>query len=329
MQPGIRFDILPEDFWPRKCKLYIITIMKAYHNHCSAMNTRFDMVLANVEQKPGDMAFHKVQKELARLENKLSCFLENSDIGRVNKSGKNYPVNVGEETYNIISSCVIYNKLTAGAFDITCKPLIDLWESEGEITNNVIEKYMSLLGVNKIQLHPDNFSLELSNNTVKIDLGGYAKGYAMNKILVILDSCNIENAFVSFGDSSISVLGKHPHGDYWPAAIKNIFKPELSAYEFALINQSLSTSGSFQKQSKHIISPLTGHPVYEQKTVSFVSSCAVEAEVLSTAMLATNSIQKEIITKNFPACNGVEVLYNKTGIEKITEFNKTAYEFTR
>ena len=104
--------------------------MEVYHNNCTAMNTRFDLVLANVGQKPGDAAFNKIHKELARLENKLSCFLVNSDIGRVNKSGKSYPVKVEEETYNIISSCVNYNKLTAGAYDITCKPLLNLWKNK-------------------------------------------------------------------------------------------------------------------------------------------------------------------------------------------------------
>ena len=292
------------------------------------MNTRFDLVLANVEQKTGDMIFNKVEKELTKLEDKLSYFIVNSDISRVNESGKNYPVKVEKETFNIISSCASYNKLTAGAFDITYKPLTDLWEKEENIENEVIEEYVNLLGVDKIQLHHKNFSIELLNKTVKLDLGGYAKGYAMNKIIAILESCKIEDAFVSFGDSSISVLGKHPHGDYWPAGIKNFFRQELSAYVFELKNQSLSTSGSFQEQGSIIISPLTGYPVYERKTISFVSSCAVEAEVLSTALLAANNNQKEIIIKNFPACQGVEILYNETGIEKITEFNKTAYEFT-
>ncbi len=292
------------------------------------MNTRFDLVLANVEQKTGDMIFNKVEKELTKLEDKLSYFIVNSDISRVNESGKNYPVKVEKETFNIISSCASYNKLTAGAFDITCKPLTDLWKKEENIENEVIEEYVNLLGVDKIQLHHKNFSIELLNKTVKLDLGGYAKGYAMNKIIAILESCKIEDAFVSFGDSSISVLGKHPHGDYWPAGIKNFFRQELSAYVFELKNQSLSTSGSFQEQGSIIISPLTGYPVYERKTISFASSCAVEAEVLSTALLAANNNQKEIIIKNFPACQGVEILYNETGIEKITEFNKTAYEFT-
>ncbi len=182
-------------------------MMEVYHNNCMAMNTRFDLVLADVAQKPGDVAFNKVQKELARIENKLSCFITDSDISRVNKSGESYPVKVEEETFNIIHSCINYNKLTAGAFDISCKPLQDLWKNEGNVENDVIQDYMSLLGVDKIQLHYNNFSVEFLNETVKLNLGGYVKGYAMKKILAILESFDVENAFVSFGESSVSVLG--------------------------------------------------------------------------------------------------------------------------
>ena len=132
-----------------------------------------------------------------------------------------------------------------------------------------------------------------------LDFGGFAKGFALRKIALLLKAAHVKDAFVNFGNSSILAVGKHPYGDCWKVALTNPYDDE-PIREFELRNCSLSTSGNTPEYSGHIINPLT-HKADESRSLSTVlAKDPLDAEVLSTVLLIATEEQRREILLNFP-----------------------------
>jgi thiamine biosynthesis lipoprotein len=149
-----------------------------------------------------------------------------------------------------------------------------------------------------------------------LDLGGFGKGYALGQLAQHFRQQGIERAFLSFGESSVTVLGSHPHGPAWPVGIANMFHPETTAHRFDLRDASLSTSGTAPfneaggpKNFGHIINPRDGRPIEGYRTLSVAAPSAVDAEVLSTALLVTAEAERAAILSGYPGVSGIEIVY--------------------
>jgi len=283
------------------------------HKTLSSMNTRMDVVISLVEKAKAAFIFSIIEHELTRLENKFSRFCKESIIYILNNSAHKQPVVVDEETYSLLSACQKYNQKTLGFFDISLG-LLATFRREGKDTNDSeLTSLIGGLGMDKIEINPDDHRVYFKNNQIQIDLGAIGKGYALEQIGQILLSNDIRNAFISFGESSVLSVGTHPYGDSWPVGIRNIYNDKEVIYSFNLKNQSLSTSGG----AGHIINPKTGEPVKVEKTVSVLSDSAVEAEVLSTAIIASDD--KNQILNQFTNIQMVEVQYHPDKTYQIDE----------
>ncbi|MCQ2159031.1 MAG: FAD:protein FMN transferase [Bacteroidales bacterium] len=132
-----------------------------------------------------------------------------------------------------------------------------------------------------------------------LDFGGFAKGYALRRIAVILKAAHVKDAFVNFGNSSILGIGTHPYGDCWKVGLTNPYTDDVIK-EFELKNCSLSTSGNTPGYCGHIINPLT-HKADESRVLStVVAKDPLDAEVLSTVFLIASEAQRKDILLNFP-----------------------------
>jgi len=288
--------------------------MKTYQNSLLSMGTRFNILLPGIDERIGDEIFDSVANELMRIEKMLSCFIAGSDISNINQNAFKNPVPVNGEVFGILTECIEFYKLTENNFDIGLGYIIDYWS--GNHTELDQEPDINLAGVKNINLDKSDSSVRFATNQVKINLGGYGKGYALQNIQKLLKESGIENAYVSFGESSVSCLGKHPFGDYWPVGIQDFYQKEKSLTTFQVVDGSVSTSGNLQ--NNHIISPATGEPVTKKRIVSVKSPSPVIAEVLSTALMATSDEQITKILESFPEEEVVRVEYdnNKTDICK-------------
>ena len=131
-----------------------------------------------------------------------------------------------------------------------------------------------------------------------LDFGGFAKGYALQKIRNILQQENLQNAFIDFGNSSILGMGHHPYGNCWKVSFLNPYNQSILK-EFNLKNCALSTSGNTLQYNRHIINPLTGIYNGERKASTVLSPDPLEAEILSTVWMIADHSQREHIAKNF------------------------------
>lgn len=239
------------------------------------MGTRLDALILGKDEVKALEIWKSIIEELNRLHKLLNRFDPLSEIANINRQAIEHPVKVSEEIMAILKDCRRYHALTCGCFDIT------------------------LYDFNKLTINTEEQTVFFNENPLTLDLGGYGKGYALQQVEKILKKNGILQAFINFGNSSVLALGRHPHGEAWSVGIENPYSPGQILKSVKLCDNSLSTSGNMPQHSQHIINPLTGEYTDERKLVSVISANAVDAEVLTTALMVADEQTEELILRNF------------------------------
>jgi thiamine biosynthesis lipoprotein len=284
-----------------------------------AMGTRFNAVFPSLEMELEDIIFQRLRDEVYRVELLLSYFNKESDVFKINNRTKNENVDVNVELFSLLEICKRFYDLTGGAFDITMRPLVNFWKQQNSelIDQEMLTEVKKSVGFQKVFLNKDNYTVSFENFDSELDFGGVGKGYALEKVKDILEDYEIECAFISFGESSILALGKHPNGDYWKVGINNYLSPGQSIHSFEIIDGSVSTSSNFTlcddgglKENINIINPKTGYPEKVFKAISVASESPTLSEILSTAFLIMEKEKIKLTLNQCDSASVVEILYN-------------------
>ncbi len=246
------------------------------------MGTRFDILIIDKNRQESEYLWVEIVSELYRLDKMLNRFDPLSEISLINREASDKPIHVTSEMWAILQSCRQYYQQTHGLFDVTLKDFLKVAFFE-----------------------PDN-SIIFSQSGISLDLGGYAKGYALRKIKQCLLNAGVQHCFADFGNSSILGMGHHPHGDAWKVSIVNPFNPGENLGEISLRDEALSVSGNTPTNTGHIVRPDSGQAVKKRKVVSITSTDPLEAEILSTAFMMANREEKKRLSENFEIINIIE-----------------------
>lgn len=303
---------------------------RLYHNRFFAMGTRFHALFPGLEQEHGERAFQMIKKEVDRVETKLSRFIPESDLSKINKLAAKQPVKIDDELFELLNACKYCWELTDGSFDLTLRPLMNYWKENNNMDmdseNENFEKLKNSLGMNHLQLNSDDHTVSFDNDDIEIDLGGFGKGYALEKVDEILVSGSVENAFISFGESSILAIGSHPAGDHWKVGMNDYLNPGNSLYEFKVSGGSVSTSSNFYVDDegklhnhKHVIDPNSGKPFEKFTSVSVYAKSPALAEMMSTASLLLPDEKIEQVKSQYDEMEIIKVNY-ETGQPEITGY---------
>lgn len=241
-----------------------------------------------------NITINKIEKFVNDLDDRLSVFKSSSEISLINKNSGVEFTKVSKDTFEILKLAKEYSKITKGSFDITTKPLMDLWR-KNRIKNDIpkygeIKKKLKLINYDDVILNRKEQSIKLSNKGQEIDLGGIAKGYIIDKIKLILKNNNFNNAIINLGGTVSSI------GEYRNIGIRNPFVPinQSSKNEpFAIIksiDENIVTSGSYEQCYKvnekiyhHILNPKTGYPSEtELVSITLVGNNGAELDALAT-----------------------------------------------
>lgn len=234
-------------------------------------------------------------KEMARVEKKMNYFDSKSELSLINRRASKQPVSISTEMLALINMSLAYHQKTGGAFDITVGPLMNLWsfgQNEHVPGQPEIDGVLPLVDSQNIRLDLKERQIRLIKPKVRIDLGGVAKGYAVDQAIAVLKKHGIESALVTTG-STTRVIGQKPDGEPWKIGIENPrSKNDIIGILELKDNESVSTSGDYQqyfirkgKRYHHIFDPQTGLPAGDYMSVTVITprSCA-EADILSTAI---------------------------------------------
>lgn len=276
--------------------------MNTEYRNFFSMGTRLDAVFINVEDERADELASLLRKELGKLENILSNYRADSELSVLNRNAYENDVKVSPYLLNTIISCIAYYEITNGVFDAGKGKLTGSDNLLTKLKPPELESLIKSSGMGMVKVNRRSRTVRFLGKNVQLDSGGFGKGLAINKVKEVLVTEGISNALVSFGESSVLALGAHPHGNHWPIAVSDIYKKQSVARLARLTDKTISTSGTgfvdekgvFQP-SYNIIDPRTGQAVIEARTLSVISDDALEAEVLSTALL----IDPDCLSGNF------------------------------
>ena len=282
------------------------------------MGTRFSMVLPGMDSLVGEALAEFTESHLRSQERLMSRFDPLSPISELNQRASEEPTPVPPALWKILVQCRSHWQRTRGAFDITQWPLNQLWrehlEHGGPPSDELIDETRARTGMQRLQFDESARALKFETEGMVLDLGGFGKGFALERLAEHFREQGVERAFFSFGESSVTVLGSHPHGPAWPVGIANMFHPETSVHRFDLRDTSLSTSGTAPFNETrgnfgHIINPRDGRPIAGYRTMSVAAPSAVDAEVLSTAILVTPETERAEILSDYPGASAIEIVY--------------------
>jgi thiamine biosynthesis lipoprotein len=238
---------------------------------------------------PDKRATKIVFDEISRIEDLLSKYRPESEVSELNRLGK---LKVSPETFYIIKKSKEFSEASYGAFDITVAPLMDLWgftNKEYRVPkDSEIKNTMKLIGSDKIVLNELNSVIEFSVPGMKIDLGGIAKGFAIDCAVKKLREKNISSCLIAGGQ--VYALGDK-FAKPWRVTIKSPRERNLAGY-LELKDQSAATSGDYEqyftkngKKYSHIMDPRSGYPADSGiSSVTVIAQDGLTADALSTAV---------------------------------------------
>ncbi|MEE8558025.1 MAG: FAD:protein FMN transferase, partial [Myxococcota bacterium] len=279
--------------------LLVITSMACSHTRAPLCDGRYTMgTLLEISLYTGDHAhgerlLESLFAEVERLDALLTTWNEASDVSRLNSRAGHGPHPVDPELARLLARSVEYHHRTRGAFDVTIGPLVSLWAEAADRRKLPLEAEISQtldrVGTSMLRVGPGS-TAELSRAGMRVDLGGIAKGYALDAAVRRLDEAGVENAYLSFGQSSVHAMGKPPGSDGWRVLLRG------TGDEFAgvvtLRDQALSVSGTLGQWTEiegrrfgHILDPRTGHPLARARQAAVVAPHGTAAEAYSKALL--------------------------------------------
>ena len=244
-----------------------------------SMHTRVDIILCCQKSENELMlVVNSIYDTLRQLERIANYYDPSSELSQVKQRASTAPVMISQ------SLCTEYHKKTLGCFDVTIHS-----DNYNQDT------------IHSIHLYPEAQSVFFQQAGTTINLSGFLKGYALDKIREILKVHIIANALINMGNSSVLALGNHPVGTGWKVSFDDQASTTKNhkTQSILLNNECLTTSGNNSDDRKHIISPSSGKPLEGVRQVTVVTDDGTTGEILSTSLFVANQKQRELIMSEF------------------------------
>lgn len=235
-----------------------------------------------------DAIISAIQAEFNRIEQRFSPWIENSELASFNRLPANQSMSPSDEFKFLLARSRHYSRLSDGAFDITFAGAGQLYDYRTAQAPDERALKKAVIGMQHIKIHSDG-TVTKDDSAVRIDLGGIAKGYAIDRAIAILRRHNIDSAYLSLGGDSY-VLGQRS-GRLWQVGIRHPRDSKAIAITLPLTDTAVSTSGDYERfflrdgeHIHHILNPKTGKPAGDVMSVTVLTEHGIDADALSTTL---------------------------------------------
>jgi thiamine biosynthesis lipoprotein len=292
-----------------------------YRERQYLMDTVIEMI-AYGDFAPG--AVKAAFREFKRIQSLCDRFSPASQVSKINRMAGIAPVAVDDELIELICHANRLAEKLEGAFDITVGALTELWGigHKDDFVPSQAEIDAILPLVNYRNMIIDNHTVFLPKKGMKIDLGGVAKGYALNRAIIILQAYKIESALVNAG-GDIRILGGKPGGVPWRVGVQHPRQRDALIAKLTLTEwDTMETSGDYQRfyiksgrRYAHIFNQRTGMQPTDLASVTLIyKDCPGTSNIASSGILTLGLAKGRRVLKRFP---GVEAVFVTTGGEVV------------
>ncbi|MCK5558104.1 MAG: FAD:protein FMN transferase, partial [Candidatus Hydrogenedentes bacterium] len=218
-----------------------------------------------------DAAVEKAFEAIGRVGLTMNRFDPTSELSRLNSAAGGGWTPVSADLFEVIQDSIRYSGETKGAFDVTVLPIMSLWNfktAQPEAPSSErVTKALSLVGCDRVRLDPDGNKVLLPAAGMGIDLGGIAKGLAVDNAAKVLRERGVRSAMV-LGAGNMALIGLPPGRDCWRIGVRHPRDRTREIGTLAVTGGAVATSGDYERyviingrRYPHIIAPRTGWPV--------------------------------------------------------------------
>jgi len=274
--------------------------LSRFEFHQTEMGVPFRIVLYALSTNSAQGAAAAAFQRIKQLNDCMTDYDSDSELSRLSRtSGQNQVVPVSPDLWNVLERAQALAESSQGAFDVTVGPYVNLWRfarREGKLPDpDRLAKARLAVGYTRMHLDPAHHTVELLAPNMRLDLGGIAKGYAVDQGLKVLGRLGIPSALVS-GGGDIAVGAPPPGKEGWRIELPPLDASNAPPTRFVLLSQAgISTSGDlFQRleidgvRYSHIVDPRTGIGLTDHSLVTVIASDDFTADGLTKVMSVLN-----------------------------------------
>ena len=279
----------------------------------TAMTTAIEMEFWTEDPAVASEAGDAVLALFDRIDRQMSRYREDSELSRVNREAANGPVEVSDSLFTVLQQALRISELSHGAFDISFGSIGYLYDfrARQQPSDEELAEGLAKVNYRSVVLDPSANTVRFLDEGVRLDLGGIAKGYTVDRGIDILKSFGIRHARLSAG-GDLRLLGDK-RGKPWIVGIRDPRSESRNAMVLPLTNVAVSTSGDYERfffddnneRVHHILSPATGKPAKGAQSVTVLGDDSITTDGLSTAVFVLG------------AAKGLEMVNRLEGIDAV------------
>jgi len=291
--------------------------------HRQVMGTFARIIAVGANRKTCRAAIDAAFEQFHQVDSMMSSYKPDSQLSAVNLDAFGKPVKVDNPLFEVLKSAIAYSRKSAGAFDVTIGPLVDLWrqtaDSGQKPTDTAVAEARNKIGFEKLILDDENMTVRFTVDGMRLDLGGIAKGYAIDLAVDAAHQAGATGAMIDVG-GDIRCFGK-PAGkkEQWTIGLQDPDTDGKILLKLKMNDAAVATSGHYRrfvlidgKKHSHIINPAMGNSAKKLTSVSIIAPTAMAADALATA---TSVMGAEDGMKMIEATENTEAILIKPGRE--------------
>jgi thiamine biosynthesis lipoprotein len=279
-----------------------------------AMGSFVSMTLLHPSKDQAEEAMEAAFSEIDRLSGLLSRYDRASAVYDLNTHG--HLTGLPPEVSQVVASSLHYYKVTGGYFDITVKPVVDLFqqkmggEKKVQPTEAEINDLLKRVDARNIELKDQSVFFKAEGMGITLD--GIAVGYVVDRVSELLLSRGIQNHLVN-ASGDIRTRGAKEDGKPWTVAIQDPWKRKTYPDVVHMGDGAISTSGNYEifydqeKMFHHIVNPKTGLSPDGVTSGTIVANTTMEADALATALCVMSPSQGTEFVNGLPACESLVI----------------------
>jgi FAD:protein FMN transferase len=306
--------------------------LQRHESHRLSMACVYTIVAYGPDPAALAAATERALDEVDRIDRLMSHYRPESPLSRLNREAASGPVAVGPELFAFLAECLRYSRETEGAFDVTVGALMKTWGffgGEGRLpSDGEIAAALDRVGYRHLRLEPERHTVGFDRVGVELDLGGIAKGYAVDRAVGVLEEAGITAALISAGGSTLYALGAPPGGKGWKIALQDPLRPARIVRRVLLRDRALSVAGSRGKffeaggaSYSHIMDPRTGRPAKGVLGVAVVTDTGTRGDALDDALFVLGPARSGAYLERLPPTEAFFFLARGRGTRLVHRVN--------
>jgi thiamine biosynthesis lipoprotein len=271
------------------------------------MGTRVSVELWADDEARGEQLVAEVMAEYHRVDDAMSTYKPDSEISRVNARAAEAPMVISDELFRIVERSLELSAASGGAFDITYDSVGYLYDfrARQRPSDSQIAERLTAVDYRHIVLDRERRTIFFKTAGVRINLGGIAKGYVVERAAAMLRARGVEHALLNAGGDT-RVIGDR-RGQPWIVGIRHPRVADEVVTRLPLVDEAISTSGDYERYFEengrryhHIINPATGRPTEGILTVTVIGPDGTMTDGLDTAIFVLGAEKGLALIEAYP-----------------------------